>query len=60
MSKKDYELIARVVADTPMTARSRVNVTRELAWAFDIESPRFDSTKFIDACLSDAQLAEAA
>lgn len=48
MSRKDYELIAAVIAAYPN--REAKLVALRLADAFVLDNPRFDRVKFLKAC----------
>lgn len=51
MSKKDYVLIAGVVANTPRVEEtSRSLIAAALADAFASDNPNFDRKRFIAAC----------
>lgn len=49
MTKKDYELIARVFAGLPAKV-SRHRAVIEMGIALATDNPRFDGWKFYDAC----------
>lgn len=57
MTKKDYELIARVIRETmngpdcPVPVRD--NLRYELALAFQRENPRFSTSRFMAACIGE-------
>lgn len=53
MSKKDYELIARVVRSTDFAQSSTKNLetlANGLANALERDNPKFDKIKFLTAC----------
>lgn len=54
MSQKDYELIARTIADQVTTSTHRYatlrDVTSKLSKAFMADNPRFDPDRFTRAC----------
>ena len=50
MTKKDYELIARVVANAPIGAGGRATLATDFAAALRSANPRFDANRFVAAC----------
>lgn len=61
MTKKDYELIAKVFADNTFSPDStidfdagydagRKHLAESLAYAFEDENPRFNRERFLTAC----------
>lgn len=51
MTKKDYELIARVIQENEGDdLRSHNYLVGSLAYAFEQDNPRFDRNKFLQAC----------
>lgn len=60
MTRKDYELIARTLAEAnanTMDAHERwvvYQVTRDLATALAAENPRFDTDRFVKAAADQA------
>ena len=58
MTRKDYELIARVFADfsevCDLSETIGADIARQLATAFVFDNPRFDHKRFLSACGLDA------
>ncbi len=54
MTRKDFELIAKVVANTlaTVTEESRQCLALDFAYALQETNPRFDITRFVKACHS--------
>lgn len=51
MSRKDYELIARIIDELPTGDEvDRLIIAKEFAWALAHENPRFDRERFLKAC----------
>lgn len=54
MTKKDYELIAKALAETHTIGVDGLltwgRACKEMAWALKKENDRFDKVTFLDAC----------
>jgi hypothetical protein len=48
MTRKDYELIAKVIANAKFNDVDLL--AKELAKALELENPRFDAVRFLSAC----------
>jgi hypothetical protein len=54
MSKKDFEMIARVLREHPHAAGAgRIRLARAFAAELAATSPRFDRERFIAACMGE-------
>ena len=54
MTRKDFEMIAKVVGNTlaTVTEESRQCLALDFAYALKETNPRFDTSRFVKACLS--------
>ena len=54
MTRKDFEMIAKVVGNTlaTVTEDSRQCLALDFAYALKETNPRFDTSRFVKACLS--------
>ena len=54
MTSKDFEMIAKVVGNTiaTVTESSRQCLALDFAYALKETNPRFDTSRFVKACLS--------
>ncbi len=54
MTSKDFEMIAKVVGNTlaTVTEDSRQCLALDFAYALKETNPRFDTSRFVKACLS--------
>jgi len=54
MTRKDFEMIAKVVGNTlaTVTENSRQCLALDFAYALKETNPRFDTSRFVKACLS--------
>jgi len=54
MTSKDFEMIAKVVGNTlaTVTENSRQCLALDFAYALKETNPRFDTSRFVKACLS--------
>lgn len=50
MSRKDYELIARVIAGLDLGEQERIRIARAFAYELLNTNPRFDTARFLGAC----------
>lgn len=50
MTRKDYQLIARVIAGLGMDGESQAWIARAFAEALADENERFNAERFLDAC----------
>jgi hypothetical protein len=52
MNRKDYELIAKVIANSQGLTRKGVidTLARRMAEALQADNPRFDRVRFLEAC----------
>ena len=54
MQRKDYNLIARILADAveaePHKKHSLTVLARKFGRAFETDNPRFDYDRFLEAC----------
>lgn len=50
MTKRDYQLIASVIRETPLHSDCRLAVARALCVALHFDNPRFDPARFLAAC----------
>lgn len=50
MTRKDYVLIADALASTPLPDRERDALVRSLSRALAQDNPRFDPSRFKEAC----------
>lgn len=50
MTKRDYELIAEAILETPLGAGQRRKVAAFMAAKLTSTNPRFDQARFIRAC----------
>lgn len=51
MTRKDFKLIVEIIRFTPITNRQRLKVAERAAVLLEETNPRFDSEKFIRACV---------
>jgi hypothetical protein len=54
MTRKDFEMIAKVVGNTlaTVTEDARQCLALDFAYALKETNPRFDTSRFVKACLS--------
>jgi len=50
MTKKDYTLIAQAINDSIKKGENIVDLTMALADKLELENPRFNRDKFLEAC----------
>jgi hypothetical protein len=50
MTRKDYELIARVIRYAEIDERAGDRIARDFAYALAKDNPRFDRARFLKAC----------
>ena len=50
MSRKDYELIARIISNLPLNRNDRWQVAQRFAKELAQGNPRFDAGRFLAAC----------
>ena len=53
MTRKDYELITRVIRNAVMPWQVRSDLVANLAWDLKKDNPRFDMDRFVQACEPD-------
>ncbi len=58
MTRKDYELIARLIRGDGLNALSREDLAEAFADELAHTNPRFDRERFIAACMSEEPEAE--
>lgn len=58
MTKKDFELIARVISDWREQMGSPTDLVNHFASELAEENPRFDKAKFVKACGVEVENAE--
>jgi len=50
MTKKDYKLVAQAINDSIKKGNNIVDLTIALTEKLELENPRFDRDKFLEAC----------
>ncbi len=50
MTRKDFELIAETIAALNLKPKDRIHVAASFARALTCSNPRFDVSRFLDAC----------